>query len=51
MAGMPVTVRLLDPPLHEFPPSAEKLAVELPCWKPGTAMPTSWMRPAGCCAG
>lgn len=29
MAGMPVTVRLLDPPLHEFLPSAEKLAVEV----------------------
>ena len=29
MAGLPVTVRLLDPPLHEFLPSAEKLAVEV----------------------
>lgn len=28
MAGLPVTVRLLDPPLHEFLPSVEKLAVE-----------------------
>ena len=26
MAGLPVTVRLLDPPLHEFLPSAEELA-------------------------
>ena len=29
MAGLPVTIRLLDPPLHEFLPSAEKLAVEV----------------------
>src|SRR6202008_4424612 len=26
MAGLPVTVRLLDPPLHEFLPNAEDLA-------------------------
>jgi pyruvate,orthophosphate dikinase len=29
MAGLPVTIRLLDPPLHEFLPSGEDLAVEL----------------------
>jgi pyruvate,orthophosphate dikinase len=29
MVGLPVTVRLLDPPLHEFLPSAEELASEL----------------------
>jgi pyruvate, orthophosphate dikinase len=29
MSGLPVTIRLLDPPLHEFLPSAEELAVEL----------------------
>ncbi len=29
MKGLPVTVRLLDPPLHEFLPSAEELAAEL----------------------
>lgn len=29
MAGLPVTIRLLDPPLHEFLPSAEALAVEV----------------------
>jgi pyruvate,orthophosphate dikinase len=29
MAGLPVTIRLLDPPLHEFLPSAEELADEL----------------------
>jgi pyruvate,orthophosphate dikinase len=28
MDGLPVTVRLLDPPLHEFLPSIEELAVE-----------------------
>ena len=29
MEGLPVTIRLLDPPLHEFLPSAEELATEL----------------------
>jgi pyruvate,orthophosphate dikinase len=29
MAGLPVTIRLLDPPLHEFLPNSEDLAVEL----------------------
>ncbi|QGG47882.1 pyruvate, phosphate dikinase [Heliorestis convoluta] len=29
MAGFPVTVRLLDPPLHEFLPNAEDLLVEI----------------------
>jgi pyruvate,orthophosphate dikinase len=29
MADLPVTIRLLDPPLHEFLPNAEDLAVEL----------------------
>ena len=28
MAGLPVTVRLLDPPLHEFLPNAEELATQ-----------------------
>src|SRR5205807_5207246 len=28
MDGLPVTVRLLDPPLHEFLPSTEQLAVK-----------------------
>ncbi|MHB8153729.1 MAG: putative PEP-binding protein, partial [Bacillati bacterium] len=28
MAGLPVTIRLLDPPLHEFLPSLEALLVE-----------------------
>src|SRR5688500_20365538 len=29
MAGLPVTIRLLDPPLHEFLPNAEELGTEL----------------------
>jgi len=29
MVDLPVTIRLLDPPLHEFLPNAEDLAVEL----------------------
>jgi pyruvate, orthophosphate dikinase len=29
MAGLPVTIRLLDPPLHEFLPNKEELIVEL----------------------
>ncbi len=29
MAGLPVTVRLLDPPLHEFLPKREELLVEI----------------------
>jgi pyruvate,orthophosphate dikinase len=29
MEGLPVTIRLLDPPLHEFLPHAEELAVEI----------------------
>ncbi len=29
MAGLPVTIRLLDPPLHEFLPGGEELAQEI----------------------
>ncbi|NTW06089.1 MAG: pyruvate, phosphate dikinase, partial [Peptococcaceae bacterium] len=29
MEGLPVTIRLLDPPLHEFLPHAEEIAVEI----------------------
>ncbi|NSW83252.1 MAG: pyruvate, phosphate dikinase [Syntrophothermus sp.] len=29
MAGLPVTIRLLDPPLHEFLPGAEELLTEI----------------------
>jgi pyruvate,orthophosphate dikinase len=29
MAGLPVTIRLLDPPLHEFLPNATDLALEI----------------------
>ncbi|MDX6571541.1 MAG: pyruvate, orthophosphate dikinase [Gaiellales bacterium] len=35
MAGLPVTVRLLDPPLHEFLPDRTALAVELAGTAPG----------------
>ena len=35
MDGLPVTVRLLDPPLHEFLPSAEKLAVDIALMEAG----------------
>ena len=28
MDGLPVTVRLLDPPLHEFLPSVEELRIK-----------------------
>src|SRR5205823_7339059 len=28
MDGLPVTIRLLDPPLHEFLPSTEELAIK-----------------------
>ena len=35
MAGLPVTVRLLDPPLHEFLPDRTALAVELALTAPG----------------
>ena len=29
MQGLPVTIRLLDPPLHEFLPDKEELLVEV----------------------
>ena len=29
MSGLPVTIRLLDPPLHEFLPSAEDIAQDV----------------------
>ena len=35
MAGLPVTIRLLDPPLHEFLPDRTALAVELALAAPG----------------
>ena len=35
MHGLPVTIRLLDPPLHEFLPDAEELAVEVATSPPG----------------
>ncbi len=33
MAGLPVTIRLLDPPLHEFLPNLEELVVEIALMK------------------
>jgi pyruvate,orthophosphate dikinase len=38
MSGLPVTIRLLDPPLHEFLPRAEDLVVEI-ARRGGTAGP------------
>ena len=40
MDGLPVTMRLLDPPLHEFLPDATKLAVEI-CTMEFTKAPQS----------
>jgi pyruvate, orthophosphate dikinase len=37
MAGLPVTIRLLDPPLHEFLPKREKLMVDLATLSKATA--------------
>ncbi len=36
MAGLPVTIRLLDPPLHEFLPKREKLMVDLATFSKAT---------------
>ncbi len=33
MAGLPVTIRTLDPPLHEFLPQREQIMVDLELWK------------------
>src|SRR5450759_2183489 len=41
MDGLPVTVRLLDPPLHEFLPSLEQLSVELALAEFSGRQPTS----------
>jgi len=41
MDGLPVTVRLLDPPLHEFLPSMEDLAVEVAVAEATGAPPAS----------
>ncbi len=63
MAGMPVTIRLLDPPLHEFLPRAEDLAVEIERrlaaagerrgrarWSANCTASGSWRRPTRCSA-
>ncbi|MFZ7103735.1 MAG: pyruvate, phosphate dikinase [Peptococcaceae bacterium] len=39
MEGFPVTIRLLDPPLHEFLPNAEELIVEILALKHAKAEP------------
>ena len=39
MDGLPVTIRLLDPPLHEFLPSVEELAIINEIESPQTAIP------------
>ena len=64
MDGLPVTVRLLDPPLHEFLPSTEELAIKeatvglnrrgAPALRGGHARGTSPTRcsaPAACASG
>ena len=33
MAGLPVTIRLLDPPLHEFLPHADQEMQEVADWR------------------
>ncbi len=40
MKGLPVTIRLLDPPLHEFLPSLEQLLVEVTELRVGKSDPT-----------
>ena len=60
-AGLPVTIRLLDPPLHEFLPDAEELAAEVqhardegcPSWRSSSTRSTActrWRRPTRCSA-
>ena len=44
MAGMPVTVRLLDPPLHEFLPKREELMVEIQSSRLQAQTALSWLR-------
>lgn len=40
MAGLPVTIRLLDPPLHEFLPNVSELSIELALIKEKGEMPS-----------
>ena len=40
MAGLPVTIRLLDPPLHEFLPSIEQILMEVQKMEAEGASPT-----------
>lgn len=41
MEGLPVTIRLLDPPLHEFLPSIEELTHEIYSLKRSSASPSA----------
>ena len=62
MAGLPVTIRLLDPPLHEFLPRAEELVAEIerrlaagdgdvdPSWSASCTGCASSRRPTRCSA-
>jgi pyruvate, orthophosphate dikinase len=47
MVGLPVTIRLLDPPLHEFLPNAEELMSELSELKLAVRLATTLMTRSG----
>jgi len=44
MDGLPVTIRLLDPPLHEFLPNTEELALEITTMRLTSGDPTEISR-------
>ena len=48
MAGLPVTIRLLDPPLHEFLPDRDELAIELATAETGPERERSSASPRAC---
>jgi pyruvate,orthophosphate dikinase len=48
MDGLPVNIRLLDPPLHEFLPDRTELAVRVALPRP-TANPVRSWKPTGKC--
>ena len=56
MAGLPVTIRLLDPPLHEFLPHADAgdagsgARRSAPTSRPSAGAPRNWPRPTRCWA-
>lgn len=37
MNGLPVTIRLIDPPLHEFLPSHDERSAKWRSWKPASS--------------